>query len=256
MSDRDIESREQVLSQLAVLIPAYNEALSLGSLIREIRAVLPTQPVIIVNDGSLDRTADVARAHGAIVLDLPCNLGIGGAVQTGFRYAFENGYKYVVRLDGDGQHPPEGISTLVDKLVAEKVDMVLGSRFLDVRSYRSTFVRFLGIRGLAVMLSLICRKKVTDPTSGFFVLNRRLLYYFSHHYPTDYPEPEALALLRRQGYDFCEAGVVFRARTAGQSSINSWSTIYYGIKVGLALLVDRVRPVDRRFEKFRVRQDI
>lgn len=232
-----------------IIIPAFNEEACIGMLMDEIRCELPGYSVIVVSDGSDDRTAAVSAEYGAIVLDLPCNIGVGGAVQAGFRYAFEKGFSFAVRCDGDGQHPPHEISALLAAMDTAGTDMVIGSRFLDKKSYRSTWFRYCGIRGLSLFLSLICRQRVTDPTSGFQVINRPLLFFLSRCYPTDYPEPEALALIRRQGYSFCETSVVFRERQAGESSIRTWGTLYYVFKVLLALLVDRARPVDQRYAR-------
>jgi len=227
-----------------VILPAFNEQESLGGLLREIHQHAPDYQVLVVNDGSTDRTADVAAAEGAAVLDLPCNLGVGGAVQAGFRYAFEEGFAHAIRCDGDGQHPPSEIPRLVEGMRENDVDLIIGSRFLNEEGYTSTAFRQCAITALSVLLSAICRRRVTDPTSGFQLLNRVLLRFFSRSYPTDYPEPEALALMRRQGYDYAEVPTRFRERIAGQSSISGWGTAYYAVKVFLALLVDRARPVD------------
>jgi len=236
-------------SSTVVLIPAYNEEASIASLLGEIHKCLPCTDVVVINDGSADRTAVVARENGAEVLDLPCNLGVGGAVQAGFCYAYEHGYEYAIRCDGDGQHSPSEMKNLVEAIKASNVDLVLGSRFLGEGGYKSTWIRYCGINGLAAFLSFICKRKVTDPTSGFQILNRPLLYFFSRMYPMDYPEPEALALMRREGYDFCEIPATFRERTAGKSTIGKWGTLYYVLKVFLALLVDRARPVDMRYSR-------
>jgi len=236
-------------SDTVILIPAFNEEQSITALLQEIRRYCPDTDIVVINDGSADRTTVVALKHGAEVLDLPCNLGVGGAVQAGFKYAYECGYKYAIRCDGDGQHPPSEILRLIDGMKANQVDMVLGSRFLCEKPYISTWMRYFGIHALALFLTAICRRKVTDPTSGFQMLNRPLLYFFSNVYPMDYPEPEALALMRREGYDFCEVPAVFRDRTAGKSTIGKWDTLYYVVKVFLALLVDRARPVDVRYAR-------
>lgn len=232
-----------------IIVPAFEEEESIGALLQEIHRHVPQLPVVVINDGSADMTAAKAIENGAEVLDLPCNLGVGGAVQAGFSYAYEQGYKYTVRCDGDGQHPPAEIPRLLEGMREHKVDLIIGSRFLGERSYTSTLIRYCGISGLALILSVICRRRVTDPTSGFQMLNRPLLHLFSHSYPTDYPEPEALALMRRQGYDFREVPTTFRERVAGRSSIRGWGTFYYVIKVFLALLVDRARPIDLRYAR-------
>lgn len=235
------------MSDTVIIIPAYNEEESLGVLLEEVRCHLPGFDNIVVNDGSTDATAEVATRGRATVLNLPCNLGVGGAVQAGLRYAYERGYQFAVRIDGDGQHPPEEVPKLLDMLQESDTDLVIGSRFLGEPSYTSTRFRLIGIRILALFLSVICRSRVTDPTSGFWAVNRKLMFYFAHYYPTEYPEPEAIALLTRHGYSFRERAVRFRARLSGASSIRTWGTVYYMIKVFLALFVDRIRPLETRF---------
>ena len=233
-----------------VIIPAYNEAESLPGLLTELKQVLPDVPVVVISDGSKDATAAIARKNGAYVLDLPCNLGVGGAVQAGLQYACSKGYDFVVRIDGDGQHNPADIPTLLAHIEEKKVDLVVGSRFIgDKVTGVGTQWRKLGNIALAKFLSVICRNKVTDPTSGFWCVSKELANYFSHYYPTDYPEPEALSLLCRQGYTFSEVGVVVRQRQHGVSSITSIGTIYFALKVFIALVADRLRPVDRKYAR-------
>jgi len=203
----------------AAIIPAYNEEAALSFLLDELTVYIAPVDVIVINDGSTDATSAVARSKGAIVLDLPCNIGVGGAVQTGFKYAFDRGYEYVIRIDGDGQHPPSEIPELMDEMKKGTADLVIGSRFIGGSSYVNTHIRSIGIKSLAVLLSIICRSRITDPTSGFWMINRQLLYYFSNDYPTEYPEPEAVALLRRHGFSYKEKSVRFRPRTTGQSTI-------------------------------------
>ncbi len=249
---------DEILKKSLVIIPAYNEQDALPTLIAEVRVAVPGVEILIINDCSLDRTAEVARAQGVLVLDLPCNLGVGGAVQAGFRYAYSQGYSYIIRCDGDGQHPPSEIPKLVEAMAQGNVDLVIASRFLenDKDSYKSTTFRYAGIRGLALLLSLICRTRVTDPTSGFQMMNRPLISYFSRSYPLDYPEPESLALLRRQGYRFREVGARFRPRTTGVSSIHSGGAFYYMLKVGLALAVDRARTVNIRYARHNMMKEM
>ena len=244
------------MKSTVVIIPAYNEEAAINSLMDELNAHVPFLDVVVINDGSVDNTAALARKKDAIVLDLPCNLGVGGAVQVGLKYAYERGYQFVVRIDGDGQHPPSEIPKLIYAIKNGEADLIIGSRFIGERSYASTPLRWIGIKLLAIFLSIICRSRVTDPASGFWIMNRKLMYYFAHDYPTEYPEPEAIALLRRYGYSYCEQPVVFRPRTTGRSSIQIWGTFYYAVKVGLALLVDRIRPIDPRFEKANVKDII
>lgn len=233
-----------------VIIPAYNEAEALPGLLLELKQVLPSAPVVVISDGSKDCTAEIARENGAIVIDLPCNLGVGGAVQAGLQYACKYGYERVVRIDGDGQHNPADIPALLSHMDENNVDLVVGSRFLSEEvTGVGTQWRKLGNIALAKFLSIICRHKVTDPTSGFWCVSSGLAKYFAHYYPTDYPEPEALSLLCRQGYSFSEVGVVVRQRQYGVSSITSIGTIYFALKVFVALVADRLRPVDTNYAR-------
>jgi hypothetical protein len=252
MSKAFYATSEHILKHLLVVVPAFNEEASLGGLLAEIQSALPKVRVLVVSDGSKDQTAAVARAFGVRVLDLPHNIGVGGAMQAGFQFAIRNGFDYVLRLDGDGQHPPGEAAKLIARMAESGADLVVGSRFGATKECVSSRFRYAGIRVLALFLSLICRARILDPTSGFWLVGRPLLDYFARYYPTDYPEPEALALLRRQGYAFAEVPVLFRERRAGQSSIGFVDALYYMVKVGLALLVDRVREVNPRFAKGRL----
>jgi len=246
-SDLDFE-------RILVLIPAFNEEEAIGSLVSEIKETISEVDIVVINDGSTDETAKMATSAGVKVLNLPCNLGVGGAIQAGFQYAFEEGYRRVIRVDGDGQHPPGEIPKLIAVMDDSGADLIIGSRFVERRSYNATtWTRSLGIRILAFFLSFICRSRITDPTSGFWIINRKLLYYFAHDYPSEYPEPEAIALLRRHGYQYLEVPVQFRPRTRGKSTIHGFGAIYYMLKVGLALAIDRIRPLNRRFEKARLK---
>jgi glycosyltransferase involved in cell wall biosynthesis len=204
---------------------------------------------VVINDASTDETASIARQHGATVLDLSVNLGVAGAMQAGFRWAFLRGYSYAIRCDGDGQHPASGIWVLAAHMESSGADLVVGSRALSDHPYAQTFTRRLGTGYLSLFLSCICHHPVTDPTSGFQMVNRLLMYYFAHDYPEDYPEPEALALLRRQGYRFSEVGVSFRDRVAGTSTLHGARSLYFALKVTLALVVDRARSVNLRYAR-------
>jgi glycosyltransferase involved in cell wall biosynthesis len=197
--------------------------------------------VVVVSDGSADATAEVAAAHGAHVVKLPFNLGIGGAVQTGFRYAWENGYEIAVRCDGDGQHDPSELPKVLAPVVAGDADIVVGSRFTGDRGYRSSAVRRIGIRLLARVVSLIARQRVTDTTSGFQALNRKALALFAADYPHDYPEVEGMVMTIRHKLRLQEVPVQMREREHGQSSITALRSIYYMAKVLLALFVGLFR---------------
>ncbi len=219
------------------IVPALNEEDSVGAVIEGIRAFDPGFEIVVVADGSTDRTPEVAEAAGATVLRLPFNLGIGGAVQTGFRYAAEQGFELAVRLDGDGQHDPQELPAILAPVLAGDADICVGSRFAGTGAYRSTRSRRIGIRVLAWAVSLLVRRRVTDPTSGFQALNRHAIRLFAADYPHDYPEVEATVMCFRHRLRIAEAPVRMRERAAGASSITALRSIYYMVKVLLAIFV-------------------
>ena len=245
---RHLNTARQV--KFPVIIPAYNEAENIGALLRELREAFPDAVPVVVSDGSIDDTARIAAEAGAVVLDLPCNLGVGGAVQTGFRYAVEAGFDIAVRIDGDGQHPPSEIPKLLSKMQESGADAVVGSRYLETNAAAvrgASAARDAGNIMLAQFLTLISRCRVTDPTSGFWCVRGDLLRCFARQYPSEYPEPEAIALLRRQGYELAETQVQIRPRAKGVSTIKTSGLFYFALRVGLALIADRFRIVDKRF---------
>jgi glycosyltransferase involved in cell wall biosynthesis len=224
------------------VVPAFNEEENVGRVVDEIRAADGTLDIVVVDDGSFDRTADVAREHGATVLRLPFNLGIGGAVQTGFRYAFEQGYDLAVRLDGDGQHDPAQLELIVGPVLADEADIAVGSRFAaQGDGYRSSRSRRAGIRLLAWVVSRIVGRRVTDTTSGFQALNRRAIELFARDYPHDYPEVEATIMVSRHRLRSVEVPVEMRERGGGRSSITALRAVYYMVKVLLAIFVGLFR---------------
>jgi glycosyltransferase involved in cell wall biosynthesis len=228
--------------RLVALVPAFNEEANVGRVVDEIRTVAPTFDIVVVDDGSFDRTAEVAREHGATVVRLPFNLGIGGAVQTGFRYAFEQGYDLAVRLDGDGQHDPSQLDRIVRPVVTGEADIAVGSRFAEAGDgYRSSRSRRVGIRLLALVVSRIVGRRVTDTTSGFQALNRRAIELFAHDYPHDYPEVEATIMVSRHRLRSVEVSVTMRERGGGRSSITALRSVYYMVKVLLAIFVGLFR---------------
>jgi len=233
-------SAETAQRRIAI-VPAYNEAGNIGRVVDELRAFDPELDVVVVSDGSADATSEVARAHGAHVVTLPFNLGIGGAVQTGFRYAWENGYELAVRCDGDGQHDPSELPKVLAPVVAGDADIVVGTRFGGDDSFRSTAARRIGIRMLAAIVSLIARQRVTDTTSGFQALNRRALGLFAADYPHDYPEVEGMVMTIKHQLRLQEVPVRMREREHGSSSITAFRSIYYMAKVLLALFVGLFR---------------
>jgi glycosyltransferase involved in cell wall biosynthesis len=225
------------------IVPAYNEAANVGRVIDELRAFDPSMDVVVVDDGSPDDTATVARAHGARVLRLPFNLGIGGAVQTGFRFAYEHGYDVAVRVDGDGQHDPAQLDAVLAPVLAGDADIAVGSRFAGVPGdgYRSSRSRRIGIRILAWVVSRIVGRRVTDTTSGFQALNRKGIALFAQDYPHDYPEVEATVMTYRHRLRAVEVPVSMRERSGGRSSITALRSVYYMTKVLLAIFVGLFR---------------
>lgn len=228
---------------ILVIIPAYNEADNIGRVIEKTQHSLPSADILVVNDGSSDSTSAISRQRGAMVLDLSYNLGIGAAMQTGYKFAYRMGYDIAVQCDADGQHHPAAIKKLVETLTNDGVDMVLGSRYLRKKRFRSFVFRRLGVLIFSRVLSLIVRQKLTDTTSGFRAVNRELIKSFSTFYPDDYPEPEALVLLHREGFTMKEISVNMSSRKGGNSSITWWRSIYYMAKVLLAIFIDLCKKV-------------
>ncbi|EET60565.1 hypothetical protein BRYFOR_07383 [Marvinbryantia formatexigens DSM 14469] len=224
-----------------VIIPAYNEQGSILETIEDIKNNAPGFDYLVVNDCSKDNTLGLCRNHGIHVLDLPINLGIGGAVQTGYLYAFQNGYDVAVQFDGDGQHDARFLQMMADTLEKENLDMVIGSRFIDNEGFQSSTLRRFGIRFFAFLLKVLFGTKITDATSGMRMCNRRVMELFIKDYPKDYPEPETAARLLRHKYKVKEVPVIMRERLAGVSSISPGKSAYYMIKVSLAILIERLR---------------
>ena len=235
-----LDPRLTALRRIAI-VPAHNEEACIADVVREVRAFDPGLEVVVVDDGSHDRTGPLARAAGAHVVRLPFNLGIGGAVQTGFRYALENDFEVAVRLDGDGQHDPRELEKLLQPLLAGEADIVIGSRFAGVGGYRAPVARSLGIRLFARLVSALVGSRVTDTTSGFQALNRRAITLFAGDYPHDYPEVEAMVMVFRHRLRLAEIPVAMRERVAGTSSITALGSVYYMAKVLLALFVGLFR---------------
>ena len=232
------------LSELrrVAIVPALNEEHTVPLVIDELRAFDPGLDVVVIDDGSSDGTADAAAAKGAYVLRLPFNLGIGGAVQTGFKFAFEHDYDIAVRVDGDGQHDPAQLARILAPVLHGDADIVVGSRFAaEEGGYRSSRSRRVGIRILASVVSRIVGQRVTDTTSGFQALNRQGIALFAHDYPHDYPEVEATVMVFRHRLRLQEVPVSMRERGGGQSSITALRSIYYMVKVLLAIFVGLFR---------------
>jgi len=224
-----------------VIVPAFNEAGSIEQVVEGVKQHLPQADILVVNDGSVDSTSEKARRSGAVVIDLPFNLGIGGAVQAGYQYASERGYDVAIQVDGDGQHDPREIPKLLDVLEKKEADMAIGSRFIGESFYKGSTMRRAGISVLAQAISLMTGQRVTDPTSGFRAANRKAIHLFARHYPQDYPEPEVLVLLRRCGMKIKEVPATVYRRESGESSITKIRAVYYMLKVLLAILVASFR---------------
>ncbi len=232
--------------KLLILIPAFNEEGAIGGVIKEVHDVMPGVPVLVVDDCSEDATRAIAAGAGARVLPMPFHLGLGGCVQAGYRLAFELGYDYVIRVDGDGQHNPNYIPTILEALEREGCEMVIGSRFMNGAGEHSGFLRAFGIVFFRFMLRPILGKAVHDPTSGFVGVNRTALALFSKSFPLEYPEIEALVVLQRKRFRFVEVPVVMRPRRAGRSTITALRSLYYPVHVLLGVFVNVLKFEGRR----------
>lgn len=244
------------MSRNLAIVPAHNEVGAIASTIEAIHRWAPDFDVVVIDDGSSDATAERAARAGAAVLRMPFNLGIGGAMQSGYIYARERGYDVAVQVDGDGQHDPRHMHDLLERLHSDpQLNMVTGSRFLDPagEGYQSSAARRVGIRVFSRVVSLITRQPVTDPTSGFRMTDRRGIELFARDYPHDYPEVEAILLMHTHRLRSCEIPVVMRPRLTGESAISSTQSVYYMIKVLLAVFVAlfRTRPTSEAVEAAR-----
>jgi glycosyltransferase involved in cell wall biosynthesis len=234
---------------LLIIVPAFNEQTNIARVVEETRQAQPAAPVVVIDDGSADATAALARQAGATVLSLPHHLGLGGAVQAGYKLAFELGYQYVIRIDGDGQHDPRDIAKLYETLQTSGCQMVIGSRFLEDDTRHTSFARKTGVRFFRAMLRPILGKPVRDPTSGFVGVNREALQVFSRSFPLEYPEIEALVVLQRRAFRFIEVPVRIRPRMGGRSTITALKSVYYIVHVLLGVLVNILKFEHRRWRR-------
>lgn len=232
--------------KVLVIIPAYNESKSLENVIRDITNNAPGVDYLIVNDCSTDNSVDILNGMKASYLDCAINLGIGGAVQAGYKYAFDNGYDIAIQLDGDGQHDASYINEMVQLIESDEADVVIGSRFIDKEGFQSSISRRTGIKILSGLIRVMCGERVKDVTSGFRAVNHTMIRIFADNYPDDYPEPEVIVTSSLNGARIKEIPVIMRERAQGVSSINLKKSIYYMIKVSLAIIICRISLGFRR----------
>ncbi len=224
-----------------VIIPAYNEGGSILRAVEDIKTHAPGFDYIVINDCSTDDTLEVCRKHGLNYVNLSVNLGIGGAVQTGYLYGCQYGYDLAVQFDGDGQHDGAYLERMAEELLRTGSDMVIGSRFIEKEGFQSSGLRRVGIRYFSALIRLLTGKRVTDPTSGMRMVNRDVMELYARSYPKDYPEPESVTAILRMGKKVTEIPVVMKKREEGTSSIGGVKSVYYMIKVTLAVLMERLR---------------
>ena len=224
-----------------IIIPAYNEEENIEKTVTAIKQNAKGFDYVIINDCSTDNTRKICEEKEFNIVNLPINLGIGGAVQTGYKYAYENGYDVAVQVDGDGQHDPEFLNTMADYLIEHQVDMVIGSRFIEKKGFQSSITRRMGIQFFSKLIKVLTGKKITDPTSGLRMIGRNVMEIFSEDYPRDYPEPESIVAVLRKNMKIEEIPVVMLERQGGVSSISPKKSIYYMVKVTLAILIERIR---------------
>ncbi|MCM1523303.1 MAG: glycosyltransferase family 2 protein [Ruminococcus sp.] len=226
--------------RVLIIIPAYNESDNIESVVDNIINNYPQYDYVIINDCSTDNTEEIIRSRGYNYISLPANLGIGGGVQCGYLYAVQNGYDIAVQIDGDGQHDPAYIEKLIEPIIDGKADMTIGSRFIEKEGFQTSAMRRLGINIIRIVIKICCGVAVTDTTSGFRATNSEATRYFSLNYAQDYPEPEAIVAAALNGFSIADVPVVMKERAGGVSSINAKRSVYYMIKVSLALIICRI----------------
>lgn len=227
-------------SEVLIIIPAYNEAETIENVIENLKDNYPQYDYIVVNDGSVDRTGKICEEKGYSLLNLPMNLGIGGAVQAGYRYAVKNGYSMAVQMDGDGQHDPKYLEDMIKTLKEQKAELVIGSRFVNKEGFQSSKTRRFGIGFLSVLGKILTGVRLKDITSGYRLVGSRLLGIYANDYPSDYPEPEAMVIAAIHGFGIVEYPVVMNERMGGTSSITLKRSVYYMVKVTLAMIIRRL----------------
>lgn len=226
--------------KILLIIPAYNEEENILNTCNKIKEFSEDLDFIVINDGSKDNTLKILQKNNLNHINLINNLGIGGAVQTGYKYAYEKGYDIAIQFDGDGQHDVNYVPNICTPIIEGQADMVIGTRYLDksTSEFQSTFMRRFGSKIICSLIKLTTKTKVTDPTSGFRAVNKDIIKVFANEYPSDYPEPESIVNITNLGYKITEVPVSMNEREGGKSSINIWKSAYYMIKVSLAIIID------------------
>ena len=224
-----------------IIIPAYNEAENIVKTVTQIVEKAPDFDYVIINDCSVDNTLQICKENNFNVINLPINLGIGGAVQTGYLYACEKEYDLAVQVDGDGQHDPEFLEEMSSYFKNSDVDMVIGSRFIENSGFQSSAIRRVGIKFFSALIKFLTGEKITDPTSGLRMVGRKGIQLFAREYPKDYPEPETIVAMLKRKFRIIEIPVIMREREGGVSSISMKKSIYYMVKVTMAILIEKIR---------------
>jgi glycosyltransferase involved in cell wall biosynthesis len=229
--------------KILVIIPVFNEEETLRGVIAGIRSSLPQADILVVNDGSADSTGNIAREEGVLILEHPYNMGIGATMQTGFLYAFQKGYDLGIQVDGDGQHDPRYLKDLVSPILKGEADLVIGSRYLEEKGFKSSAPRRIGIRFFSILYYILTGMWVTDPTSGFRALDKKVVEFSSKEYPSDYPEAESLILFHKMGFVLKEIPVAMKERQGGTSSIHFLNSVYYMVKVTLSMVIGTLKRI-------------
>ncbi|HLO42678.1 MAG TPA: glycosyltransferase family 2 protein [Leadbetterella sp.] len=233
------------MPKILIIIPCYNEQESIGALLKELLEIGNSWfEIVVINDGSSDKTATVVTKYNTVSLvNLPVNLGIGGAVQTGFKYALENNFDVAIQVDGDGQHPASEIPKLLKVYDETHANIVIGSRFITKQGFQSSALRRLGIFYLHWLNKILTQKNIYDITSGFRLFDKKAIALSARYYPDEYPEPESLVIFAKAGFSIVETSVIMKSRQGGKSSIQYFSQLYYMIKVTIAMFFSYIRKV-------------
>lgn len=225
--------------KVLVIIPSYNEGESILETVNNLKDCGTEVDYLVINDCSTDDSEQILKRNGLEYVSLPINLGIGGGVQCGYKYALKNGYDIAIQHDGDGQHDPKYLEDVIKPLIEGKADIVIGSRFIEKSGFQSSTSRRIGIKILSSLIKLVCGVKILDVTSGYRAVNRKYIEFYAQNYPNDYPEPEAIVAAKLNGANIVEVPVVMKERQNGTSSINLKKSVYYMVKVSLAILICR-----------------